>query len=256
MAHFKLIVLILRKGIWSVFAPAADDGKKDGQEGNHRECANRSPPEVGRESLRSSELHEEVNAQRKHDEQGRKAAWAIPGLQRDVHLEAVHQDLRHRKIGNEDVVPDPLVAENAYNVERIGTEYINGNGAELVQRIDIEVLFLSEKTLVGSCRESAREYVFLKLMEEQCHKEKDHISLHSGKLGAPDAHEKGKSHKQDTAEGGPIPGKESERFHTNCFSELCITKVQHIEGSIIILFNGKVYDSYDYDVYLQKSPVK
>lgn len=127
----------------------------------------------------------------------------------------MHQDLRHRKIGNEDVVPDPLVAENAHDVERIGAEHINSNCAEFVQRIDIEVLFLSEKALVGSCRESAREYVFLKLMEEQCHKEKDHISLHSGKPGAPDAHEKGKSHKQDTTYGGPIPGKESKRFHTN-----------------------------------------
>lgn len=40
------------------------------------------------------------------------------------------------------------------------------------------------------------------------------------------------------------------------FSELCITKIRHEWLPIIILFNGKVYDSYDFDVYLQKSSIK
>ena len=97
----------------------------------------------------------------------------------------MHEELRYREIGDKDVIPDPLVAEDPGNVNRIGAEHIHREGTHLVQRIFPVILFFAKQADIGSGWEAAREDVFLELMEQQRHEHQDHKTPQIGKVLSP-----------------------------------------------------------------------
>jgi len=90
-----------------------------------------------------------IHTHRKHDKERRETTGRIPRSERDVQLQAMHKNLCHGEIGNEDAYPETVVAEDANDVERVGQECVDNLGTQLVQRVAVELLFFTEKSAVA-----------------------------------------------------------------------------------------------------------